>query len=178
MSQSSEEEVEKYKCFLELWRYDGGLLWRIFGAYLLPHTVLLAFLLSIGFGDRGLTGWNPWTFTAAILGIWFCIIWMISCSRAIALSDLTGTEAKKREPSSWSLLKGPRDEFMEGTYCKMKWYHKLRVRKSVLMIIVTFLTMYSLLAILSGPWMQQGSPEEPSREVKILSESILEDNSC
>ncbi len=148
------EQLEKYKCFLEQMRYDGGLLWRIFGALLLPQAIFLAFLLSAAFGDKKLTGWSPGAFIAAIAGLSLCVIWLLSYFRAIALYDYSYDRAKKIEPQSWDLLNGPREKFIKGNLPWMKWYHRLRVRQVIPFVIVTFLVIYSFIFILCGPWMK------------------------
>lgn len=145
-------KLQKYKCFLEQLRYDGGLLWRIFGAYLLPHTVFLAFLLSVGFKGEEFIAWNPGVLIAAIFGCCFCVIWWWSCSRALALYDYSYIRTKRVEPPNWGLIKGEREEFKKGRWAWMKWHHKLRARHTVTMIIVTFFAMYFIIAIIQGLW--------------------------
>lgn len=154
------EQLEKYKCFPEQMRYEGEFLWRIFGAFLLPQSIFLAFLLSVGFGDEKLTRWSPGVFIAAIVGLLLCIAWMLICLGSIAYYHFSVAQVKGIEPKDWELMKGRREEFRDGRSVKIegRWYQikcflKIRVRYAIYVIIVAFFMTYLLIFILRGPWM-------------------------
>jgi len=147
MQQSDDKKLEKYKCFLEQLRYDGGLLWRIFGAFLLPHSIFLAFLLTVSFEKERVSSIG--IVTAAIIGFILGIVWLLSCFRSIAFYDFRMAQAKEMEFSDWNLLKGKPEKFREGRkvkigerdYC-LKWFQKVSTRWAVLVIVIMFLTAY------------------------------------
>lgn len=148
-----EDKLEKYKCFLEQLRYDGGLLWRITGVFLLPNSIFLAFLLTVSFekeriGSLGIV-------VAAIIGCVLSFCWLLAYFRSLAFYDFRMAQAKEVECSEWNLLKGKHKKFMKGDtveieerpYC-LRWYQNLRTRHAVVMIIIMFLGTYSFILLL------------------------------
>ncbi|MBA7491467.1 hypothetical protein ES702_02013 [subsurface metagenome] len=143
------DKLEKYKCFLEQLRYDGGLLWRITGVFLLPNSIFLAFLLTVSFekeriGSLGIV-------VAAIIGCVLSFCWLLAYFRSLAFYDFRMAEAREVEPSKWNLLKGKPQEFMNGDTVEIKeypyvlwlrWYQKLKTRYAVLTIVILFLLTY------------------------------------
>lgn len=154
------EQLEKYKCSLEQMRYDGGLLWRIFGVFLLPQTIFLAFLLR-SFEAEPFIGWNPGIFAAAIAGSLLCLVWMAVCLRCVAYYHFSVALAREIEPKNWGLMKGRRQDFRNGRSVKIegrchpiKWYEKIiKVRHGLYMVIWIFFVIYIIIIFLRGPWM-------------------------
>jgi len=144
------EQLEKYKCFLEQLRYDGGLLWRITGVFLLPNSIFLAFLLTVSFekekiGSLGIV-------VAAIIGCALSFCWLLAYFRSLAFYDFRMAQAKEVEsPLKWNLLTGKHKKFMKGDTVEIKeypyvlwlrWHQKLRTRHAVVTIGILFLLTY------------------------------------
>lgn len=154
------EQLEKYKCFLEQMRYDGEFLWRIFGVFLLPQTIFLAFLLH-SFEGETFIGWDLGVFAAAIAGFLLSCVWMAVCLRSVAYYHFSVALAREAEPKDWGLMKGKRQDFRDGCSVKIekrcypiKWYQKIiKVRHGLYIVIYTFIVIYFVILILRGPWM-------------------------
>jgi len=152
------EQLEKYKCFLEQMRYEGEFLWRIFGAFLLPQSIFLAFLLSVGIEKGRLTGWGPSASVAAIAGFLLCLVWMFVCYRSVAYYHFWVAQVMEAEkPLAWDLMKGRREDFKKGCpvkigerCCRMDWYQKIKVRYGLYLVIWIFLIIYVII-IFCGP---------------------------
>lgn len=154
------EQLEKYKCFLEQMRYDADLLWRFFGVFLLPHTIFLAFLLR-SFGTETFIVWDLGIFIAAIAGSVLCLFWMAVCLRCVAYYHFSVALAREMEPKNWGLMKGRREDFRKGCSVKIeggcypiKWYQKIiKVRHGLYTVIWIFFAIYIIIIIFRGPWM-------------------------
>lgn len=161
MQHASKEERERYKCFLEQMRYDGEFLWSTFGAFLLPQTVFLGFLLSVGFGEENPIGWSLGLFIAALVGVVLSIVWIATFRRSMAYYHFTVAQVREVEPPGWDLFKGRREKFRDGYPVKIdgccyqtKGLLRIKVRWAIQFVIYTFIGTYVIVAILRGPWMK------------------------
>jgi len=151
---------DRYQSALEQVRYEGELLWQIFGSFLLAHTVFLAFLLQSTLGRKPIVGYHPGGFFATIVGLLLCIPWTASYLRSSAYYIFRMAQAKEAEPSGWNLIKGNGEKFAAG--CKVTigkesyrigWFARvLRTQRSVPLLIVFFGIIYLSIFILNGPW--------------------------
>jgi len=150
------EQLEKYRCFLEQMRHDGESLWRFFGVFLLPQTIFLAFLLR-SFDGKTFIGWGLGVLGAAIAGSLLCLVWMVVCFRCVAYYHLSVALAREIEPKNWGLMRGRREDFRNGCPFKIeerwypiKWYQRIiRVRYGLYGVICIFLGVY-IFIILRG----------------------------
>ncbi len=107
-------KIQEYLTTLEHVRYEGQLLWQIFGAFLLAHTVFVAFLLQATFGSGQVAQYRLGTFIAGFSGLLLCIPWMASYLRSSAYYIFRMLQAREKEPSNWSLIKGKGENFSAG----------------------------------------------------------------
>ncbi|MFB0544256.1 MAG: hypothetical protein ACETVN_00965 [Asgard group archaeon] len=150
----------KYEFAHEHVRYEGQLMWQIFGSFLLPHTVFLAFLLPSALGRGDIVGYHLGSFCTAAVGLLLCIPWFASYRRSSDYYEFRMAQAKEAEPSGWHLLKGDAEKFaegkpviIEGKRYRVRWVaRKLRTARSVPVVIVVFVIIYLGLFILRGPW--------------------------
>jgi hypothetical protein len=152
--------VDLYAAALEQTRYEGQLMWQIFGAFLLPHTVFLAFLLQTAFGSGQINSYRPGVFFASIVGGLLCIPWAASYSRNSDYYTFRMAQAREAEPMNWNLLKGQGEQFSAGekvriadkTY-RVNWLSRvLRTKRSVPLLISFFVIVYLGILVLNGPW--------------------------
>lgn len=155
------DECDRYNAALEHVRYEGQLLWQIFGAFLLAHTIFLAFLLPSAAESAR---WHsaPAVFWPCVVGLTLCVPWFATYFRSSAYYMFRMAQAAAAEPSGWNLLKGDGQRFSDGEEVVMigekpyrpNWIARhLRTRRSVPMMIWAFVVLYGFLAISSGPWM-------------------------
>jgi len=144
-------KLEKYKCLIEQLRSNEGLLWRICGVFLLPHTIFLAFLLAVSFGKERIDPVG--IIFAGGVGVVLTIFWGLAGSRSIAFADFRVAQAKRAEFPEWNLLKGEElEKFKKGDKVKiggkdyfLKWHQKMKTRHAVLALIIIFLAAYSII---------------------------------
>lgn len=141
------DKLEKYKCFLEQLRYDGGLLWRIMGVFLLPNSIFMAFLLTVSFGKERIS--SQGIVVAAIIGCVLSFFWLLAWFRSLAFYDFRMAKAREVELSEWNLLKGKPEKFRRGRPVRIgkscKWLtlcQKLKTRHAVAVIVIMFLVAY------------------------------------
>lgn len=151
---------DKYQSVLEHVRYEGQLLWQIFGSFLLAHTVFLAFLLHSALGSEQIVGYHPGPFFAALAGLLLCVPWAASYLRSSAYYIFRMAQAKEAEPPNWDIIRRTGEKFAAGkkvtvgrkTY-RIGWLARvLRTKRSVPLLIVVFVMIYLTLFILNGPW--------------------------
>jgi len=158
MSEQNQSQ-DKYQFALEYARHEGELFWQIFGAFLLIHTVFLAFLLRSVLGSSQIA-YHPGAFLTALIGILLCIPWGGLCLRRGKYYFFYMAKAKEAEPSGWNLLNGDRDKFDAG--CKVIIQNKpyqlgqlarmLRAKRSMPTIIAFFFGVYLFILIANNPW--------------------------
>jgi len=102
-----------YTQALEQVRYEGQLLWQIFGAFLLAHSVFLAFLLQSAFSTPG-AGFKPSVFYPGLLGAFLCLPWFAAYTRSSDYYIFRMAQAKAMEPDGWNLIKGVGEQFAGG----------------------------------------------------------------
>ena len=159
MNEENKSE-DRYQSALEQVRYEGQLLWQIFGSFLLAHTVFLAFLLQSALGREQIVGYHLGAFFAALVGLLLCIPWAASYFRSSAYYIFRMAQAKEAEPSDWNLIKGDGEKFAAGykvtigkeSY-RVGWLARvLRTQRSVPLLIVFFVMVYLSTFVLNGPW--------------------------
>lgn len=159
MNEENKSE-DRYQSALEQVRYEGQLLWQIFGSFLLAHTVFLAFLLQSTLGREPIVGYHPGGFLAAVVGLLLCIPWAASYLRSSAYYIFRMAQAKEAEPCGWNLIKGDGEKFAAGEKVtiggepyQIGWLPRvLRTKRSVPLLIVFFGMIYLSILILNGPW--------------------------
>lgn len=122
---------------------------------------MLAFLLSVGFGEQRFIGWSPGIFIAAIVGLVLCVGWLGGCLRYLAYYRFSIAQAREIEPLNWDLYKGKRQEFadgcavkIEGRYYQTKWFEKFKVKYAIFTTVAAFFITYLTIIVLRGPWMK------------------------
>lgn len=154
------EKIQEYLSALEHVRYEGQLLWQIFGAYLLAHTVFLAFLLHAIFAAGSVVQWRIATFIAGVIGLLLCVPWMASYLRSSAYYVFRMAQARAKEPSGWNLIGGDGKDFAAGkrvtvdgeSYQIPGIAQVLRTKRSVPLLVAVFAVVYLGVAVASAPW--------------------------
>jgi len=153
------DSIREYLTALEHVRYEGQLLWQIFGAFLVAHTVFLAFLLQATFGGEQVVQYRLGTFIGGFIGFLLCIPWMASYFRSSAYYIFRMLQAREKEPSEWNLIKGKGEDFSAGKCvtvsdetCQVPWIARLLpTKRSVPLLIIVFAVVYATVVIVSGP---------------------------
>lgn len=96
----------------QVW-YEGQLLWQRFGAFLLPHTIFLAFVLNSA-ATRQLASYAPGVFWPSVVGLLLCVPWLAVYVRSSAYYVLRIAQARAVEPPGWQLLGGAAQDFSGG----------------------------------------------------------------
>jgi hypothetical protein len=168
--------LQKYQAALQLLQYEQQILWLIFGAFLLPHTVLVGFLLDSFLGGRAEAAWHLGRFSVAVLGLLVSIPWFAAYGRNAAYYFFRMSQAKAAEPDNWHLLKVDGESFADGDQVTIEVRHKVtidgkeqvtidgkkhqipcfsrffRTRWAIPVLMLFFPVIYLGLAILNGPW--------------------------
>src|SRR5690349_3000755 len=103
---------QQYQAALEHLKFEGELLWQIFGAFLLAHTVFMAFLLQVL--NKPLPANHPGGFWGSLVGLLLCLPWYSSFLRNSAYYDFRMAQARAAEPPTWHLLREAGQQFAEG----------------------------------------------------------------
>lgn len=152
-------DPDQYAHALEQVRYEGQLLWQIFGAFLLAHTVFLAFLLQSSF-NTAVPGFQSAVFYPALLGALLCLPWYAAYSRSSDYYIFRMTQARSLEPAGWNLIQGQGVQFSAGNAVdiggqsyRVNWLGRvLRTKRSVPLLLLSFLGAYLALVVWRGPW--------------------------
>ena len=145
---------------LELVKAAGSLLWQVFGAFLLAHTVLLAVSLGTALDGGKLVDWRLGAFSAGLLGLLLCLPWWASYRRRSAYYILRMAQAREKEPIGWDLLDGIGKRFSEGEPVMVagechqikgtaNW---LRTKRGGPSLVIAFALAYVFVIVVSGPW--------------------------
>lgn len=147
--------IARYQAAAENEKYEADMVWQTFSAFLLAQTIFLAFLLQSLFGQNYVVHFAFGTNIAAIFGLLICVPWMISFYRSMAFFNLRSKQARSAEPEGWDLLKGESvdEHFKISNWVPQSVARKFTTRCSVVLLIWFFIGIYSLIIILSGPWM-------------------------
>lgn len=148
---------ERYRTALEQVRYEGQLLWQIFGAFLLAQTVFLAFLLQTAFSKHG---YQPAVFFPGLLGLFLCLPWLASYLRSSDYYVFRMAQAKEVEPEGWNIIRGAGERFsggnpveVGGKSYRVNWLGRaLRTKRSVPALVLAFALAYAGLIVKCGPW--------------------------
>jgi hypothetical protein len=148
-----------FKVALETMRYEGTLLWQIFNAFLLIHSVMTAFLFQSVFAMQE-AKWVTVTCLAATGGLALCVPWWASYLRNAAHYRYHLARARVLEPPEWHIYGGLGRDFSCGkkvtidkeTY-HLPWLAR-RVRSGRMMppVILLFTIVYISIIGYSGPW--------------------------
>ena len=153
-----EIKIQRYQIAVENMRYEGQLLWQISNAFLIVHTVFMAFLLQTTFSQNAKCQ-SYGLFLAGLIGVLLCIPWMASYQRSSHYYIFRLFQAREVEPEGWDILKNKGEEFSSGqkirigkSTCQINWLARvLRTKRSVPLLILTFASTYILIAIISWP---------------------------
>jgi hypothetical protein len=162
---------DRYAHALEQVRYEGQLLWQIFGAFLLAHTVFMAFLLQSAFNSET-PGYQPAVFFPGLVGALLCLPWFAAYTRSSDYYIFRMAQAKAVEPKGWNLVAGQGEEFSDGkpvnvdskTYRVNPLGRILRTKRSVPLLIIIFLATYLALVVWRGPWTGKNPTITPPNE--------------
>lgn len=156
--EEKKSELDRYRAAIEILGNAAQDFWRITASFLLPHTVLLGFLLNATLTEQQHGLYKPGCFLTALVGILLCILWMATYQRSSAYYIFRTHQAKDAEPEGWDLLHGIGEKFAEGKRVSLKpyripWFGRmLSTRYSVPSLIFIFGIMYLRVVILNGPW--------------------------
>ena len=136
---------QSYLVAIEHARYEGQMLWQIFTAFLLAHTVFLAFLLQTAFVQQ-VGMFRPGVFIAGIRRIAAMHPLDTTYQRSTAYYRFRMAQAREAEPADYRLLKGVGEEFSTGKKVKvgqavhqLGWLaRKLNTSRSIPALIVVF----------------------------------------
>jgi hypothetical protein len=103
---------DRYSVAVEQVRFEGHLLWQIFGAFLLAQTVFLAFLLP-AFSQEVLHS-RPSVFISAFVGLLLCVPWFATYRRSSDYYCFRMAQARELEPEGWNILRGDGVAFSDG----------------------------------------------------------------
>lgn len=158
---NNNKELEYYRIILDYSKFEGESQWKVFSAFLIAHTVFMAFLLQSGFTSNPICAYNPGVFIAGILGVILCFLWLASYHRNKGYCDLRLAQAKKFEPDDMKLVKDENIEkfsngneiIVEDTCLQIGWAGRIsRTRRSVPFLIYVFALFYIIAFIIKGPW--------------------------
>ena len=155
----TDEKLDRHQVAIDWVKYEGDLLWQVFGAFLLAHTVFVAFLLQAVL-DKNLPADHPSGFWAGLMGLVLCLPWFSAYLRSSKYYEFRIAQAKESEPHDWEILRGAGEDFAEGkpvtiggkTFQHTLLAHKLRTRLAVPFMIIVFAVVYGAILVASGPW--------------------------
>jgi len=166
---STKDNSEAYKTALDLMVLETQDSWQTFSAFLLIHTIFLAFLLNSALGENPCT-FKLGAFIASILGLLLCIPWAVAYARTSSYVYFRIAQARSLEPADWNLIKGNGKAFaegesitIEGKSYRMHWLARhLRMLYVLAIIIVIFSLVYITVLVLAGPWCPSAAPAPPA----------------
>lgn len=153
------QDREHYDAAVLQVRYEGQLLWQRFGAFLLPHSVFLAFVLnSASAGQIGHYSFR--TFWSSVVGFLLCVPWLAVYMRSSAYYSFRIAQAREIEPAGWHLFGGKARDFSAGKNVtvssenrRMPWLaRRLRTEQAGWSMIFVFFLVYLAVVVASGPW--------------------------
>jgi hypothetical protein len=108
-----------YTIAVEHARYEGALLWQVFGAFLLAHTVLMVLIGQSLARDHHWFDSEPVAFVGSIFGTLMFLPWFTSFQRNSAYYKLRMAQARQAEkelnlPDTWWLIAGEAPAFSQG----------------------------------------------------------------
>jgi hypothetical protein len=156
---TDDPQRERYEAALQVVVYEGQLLWTVFGAFLLAHTVFLAVLLQ-GVGDARLPSNISGGFWPAVIGLFLCIPWITAYLYRSKWYNFRMAQARDAEPDGWNLVAGVAKEFADGHEVRIagEWFQQrglpraLRTKQSAPLLVAVFAIGYITVLIVTGPW--------------------------
>jgi hypothetical protein len=151
--QPENNDFSRYTTAIDFWKLQCETQWRHFGAFVLPHTLLMAFLLSKFFEK------NPSPLVlriVAIVGLILSILWLFVHIRGVAWSNFRMKMAKEceRRLSEYDFLTGRAEDFskdkevnVDADKAKMPWYARIKTNKLTTGLILIFILAYLCMAI-------------------------------
>jgi hypothetical protein len=157
---NDEHAHQRYTAALGLLNQERQLFWQTFGAFLLAHTVFMAFLLQTASRQGILWSWSPGVFVTSIIGLMLCGPWYMAHLRTWAYNDFRMAQAREVEPLSWKLLRDKGESFANGDPVnigtpryQMPWLVRgVRTMYAVTALIALFALFYTAIAFLTAPW--------------------------
>ena len=155
------QNTDGYLATIEHARYEGQLIWQIFGTFLVAHTVFLAFLLqAMPNVQQDLLTYHWGIFFAGIVGLILCLPWIATYFRSADFYRFRMAQARLKEPEEWQLIRNTGEKFAEGhrvfidgRLYQVSWIGKiLRPTRSLPVLVVTFAIMYVIVIVISWPW--------------------------
>ncbi len=173
------EKISKYLAASEIFKLEGQLLWQRFGAFLLIHTVLLAFILKGVFEQQQPIRPNQSLFATGILGIILCFLWLLTYSRGWQYSDFRTAQLHDAEPSNWNLVAGAGKKFADGERVvigskdyQMNLLSKMPQKYVFGAVIGSFALVYMGIMLVSWPWrLYNANIESPELAVTVQDKS-------
>jgi hypothetical protein len=146
----NKESSERYSFIVEELRYQGQILWQVFGTFLLVHTVFLAFLLQSAFGSIQSNKPSLGIILTGIVGFVLCFLWVASMERSYGYFLFHMAKAREAEPSGWKLFVDDGEKFARGNkviigkepYRIPLFGRRLKTGSSVHLIIGIFAVVY------------------------------------
>ena len=143
----------EYETAVDFWKFQCETQWRQFGAFVLPHTLLMAFLLQQWFAEkpspRGVS-------SMAGAGLALSLLWFVVHMRAVSLSKFRMEKAKlyEQDLEEYDFFTGDAKQFADGrevvvggVRCQMPWCTRVRVSIWTTILIIIFGVMYSVILI-------------------------------
>ncbi len=140
-------------------RYEGTLLWQIFVAFLIIHTVFISFLFQ-SLLELHVSGVYRGRLLASIGGLALCIPWCASYSRNAAHYRYHLARVRALEHDGWDLYGGRGRAFSAGervsvgaNHHQLSWLAK-RVKSGRMIppVIGTFVIFYLSVIFYTGVW--------------------------
>lgn len=176
-------DIAPYTAAIALIGQQATLLWTVSGAFFIPQTALLAFLLT----RDAYPAWDPSVFAGALIGIPLLAIWYATLRRAAVMYELRMAQAREVEPQDWGFLTRGRvvaeggTAVVDGTrYAIPRHARVLRTRYASRVLAGILVLAYSSLIALSGWWWSSDVQDERrlARVFALESACFLTPRSC
>ncbi len=131
------------------------MLWTVSGAFFIPQTALLGFLLTRDVE----AAWDATVLAGSAIGLVLGTLSYATLRRTSLMYAMRVAQAREVEPREWGFLRRGqnvaegRSEVVDGTRFEMPRYAQmLRTRNASRILAGIFLIAYASLVVLSGPW--------------------------
>ena len=143
----------RYRAALDLYTYEGHLLWQVYGVFVTANAIFLGFLAQLLRNTEMVAAiLPPWL--AVVPGVVLCIIWFATHSRISSYFDFRLAQAREAEPKEWTLLRGIAERFARGSIVHLGERHyqialagRWSARTASRLLIVVFFISYVVLGV-------------------------------